>query len=189
MDNKPVAAGKSSFDLVDEGLVFSELGLGVGTVLVDIASGAGNYTFAAADAVGPEGFVYAVDLWREGIEALSAAADERGLTNIKAAVADVSRALPLADASVEACLIATALHDFVEDGTGEGALRETARVLKPGGRLTVVEFNKTDGPPGPPRHVRLSPGELDELVLPFGFEKLNSVATGEHTYATTYTRR
>jgi len=188
MRDKPIAAGKSSFDLVDTDTVYRELGLGPGMVLVDIASGAGNYTFPAAAIVGPRGDVHAVDLWREGIESLASYARERGLDNIHPAVADVSEAIPLEDGAADACLIATALHDLVEDGAGAGTLREAARVLKTGGRLTVVEFNKTGGPPGPPQHVRLSPQELDDLVAPFGFSKVGTVSTGEHTYATTYLR-
>lgn len=188
MHDRPTAAGKSSFDLVDTGKVFTELGLAPGTVLVDIASGAGNYTFAAAALVGATGKVHAIDLWEEGIAKLRREAAARGLDNVAAAVADVAREIPLPDAAADACLIATALHDLAADGAAAGALAEAARVLKPGGRMTVVEFDKTDGPPGPPRHVRLAPEELDALVLPFGFEQVGSVATGEHTYATTYRR-
>ena len=42
MDKKPVAAGKSSFDLVDTDAVFSILNLTGDTIFLDVASGAGN---------------------------------------------------------------------------------------------------------------------------------------------------
>lgn len=186
MDNKPIAAGKSSFDIVDRERVFGELNLKKNTVLLDVASGAGNYALAIAEALGDDGRVYAFDLWEEGIEELNRRAAAQDVKNIKAAVADVSKRIPLEAGSIDTCLIATALHDLVEDSAGEGALREVARVLKPGGRLVVAEFKKIDGPPGPPKRIRLAPEELDELVLPLGFEKEHTVDAGVYTYVTTY---
>jgi ubiquinone/menaquinone biosynthesis C-methylase UbiE len=49
--------------------------------------------------------------------------------------------------SADVCLIATALHDFVEDRIDQGVLTEIARVVKPSGILAVMEFKKIDGPP------------------------------------------
>lgn len=188
MDHKPIAAGKSSFDLVDKDTVLSELRLNENTAVLDMASGAGNYSLVIAEAMGGNGMVYAVDLWKEGIEELNRRQAALDLKNIEAAVADVSQEIPLQDGSIDVCLIATAFHDLVEDGTGDGALTEAARVLKSGGRLVMVEFKKIDGPPGPPRHIRLAPEELDELVLPFGFVKEHTLEAGDYTYVSTYLR-
>lgn len=189
MKKKPIAAGKSSFDLVDRKKVLAELDLRQDTVLLDVASGAGNYALEIAAAMPEGGRVHAVDLWQEGIDELNRRAAAQGLENISTSVADVAHRIPFDNSSVDVCLIATALHDLVEDNAGEGTLSEIARVLKPGGKLIVVEFNKVEGPPGPPMRIRLSPGELDELVLPFGFEKGHTVDAGACTYLTTYVIR
>lgn len=189
MDEKPIAAGKSSFAVVDSETVMRELDLDTGPVLLDIASGAGNYALIAASRIAAGGRVYAFDLWKEGIEELRRRIDQEGLANIEAAVADVTARIPLEDDSADVCLVATALHDLIEEKGGEGALAEMARVLKPGGRLVIVEFIKADGPPGPPRHIRLSPEELDEFVTPFGFEKDHTIEAGPHTYLSRYTLR
>jgi ubiquinone/menaquinone biosynthesis C-methylase UbiE len=185
-DKRPIAAGKSSFDLVDKEKVLAELNLQKGTVLLDVASGAGNYALEIANAMPEGGKIYAVDLWREGIDDLKRRAAERGLTSIRAVVADVSKEIPLRDHSVDVCFVATALHDLAEDNTAEGALKEMARVLKPGGNLVVIEFKKIEGP-GPPLRIRLSPKELDALVLPFGFKSHHMVDVGAYTYLTVYT--
>ena len=58
--------------------------------------------------------------------------------------------------SADVCLIATALHGFVEDRIDQGVLTEIVRVVKPTGILAVMEFKKIDGPPGPPIYIRLS---------------------------------
>jgi ubiquinone/menaquinone biosynthesis C-methylase UbiE len=184
----PIAAGKSSFDLVNPDLVLAELRLQHGTVLLDLACGVGNYTLAAAAIIGPAGAVHAFDLWPEGIATLRERARSRGLTQIQAEVADVSGRLPLPDRSADAALMATVLHDLVEEGAGEGALREAARLLRPGGRLAVVEFEKVDSHPGPPAAIRLSPDQVEALVVPFGFRRERLLRIGDPLYLLSFSR-
>lgn len=184
----PVAAGKSSFDLVEPGKVFAALRLTPETVLLDVACGSGNYALAAADRMGPGGVIHAVDLWSEGIELLRLEAERRGLSKIRAQVADVSRRIPLPDASVDVALLATVLHDLAEAGTAAGTLAEVARVLRPGGRLVLIEFDKVDGPPGPPKAIRLAPEEAAALVVPFGFAAGEVVRVGPCTYLLAFNR-
>jgi ubiquinone/menaquinone biosynthesis C-methylase UbiE len=81
--------------------------------------------------------------------------------------------------------MATVIHDLVEAGTATGALAEVARVLKPGGRLAIVEFEKIDGPPGPPRPIRLDAVEVAALVKPYGFHCQQTVPLGPYNYLMT----
>jgi ubiquinone/menaquinone biosynthesis C-methylase UbiE len=186
--SQPIAAGKSSFDLVNPDLVFAELSLQPDSVLLDLACGAGNYALAAAALIGPKGAIHAFDLWPEGIAMLRERARSQGLVQVKAEVADVSRRLPLPNRSVDAVLMATVLHDLVEVGAGEGALREAARLLRPGGRLAVVEFEKVDSHPGPPVAMRLSPDQAESLVGAFGFRRDRLVQVGNPLYALSFIR-
>ena len=116
---------------------------------------------------------------------LKADAKERGIDNITTFVSDVGRKIPVQDRSIDVCLIATALHDFVEDRIDQGVLTEVARVVKPTGILAVMEFKKIDGPPGPPMHIRLSPAEVVDRLAPYGFEKERSVDVGPYNYLIT----
>jgi len=188
MPTHPIAAGKSSFDLVDTARVFAELGLRSDSVLLDVACGVGNYSLAAAEFIGEQGRIHAVDLWAEGIATLRARARELALTRIRPAVADAAERLPLAEASVDIALLATVLHDLAAEGKATAALREVARVLKPGGRLVVIEFDKIESKPGPPLAVRLSPGEVADLVLPCGFLEEHTLPVGPTTYLAKFLR-
>jgi SAM-dependent methyltransferase len=185
----PLGAGRTSFDLIDVEALFKELRLKKRSVFLDVASGRGAYTLAASAFVGPTGKLWAVDLWQAGLDQLKEEAAARGIKNIKTRVVDVGKRLPLDDRSIDVALMATVLHDLVEEGKAEAALCETARVLRPGGTFAVLEFKKIDGPPGPPREVRLDADEVEELVSPFGFLRKNALDLGPHNYLLTFRRR
>jgi ubiquinone/menaquinone biosynthesis C-methylase UbiE len=182
MSHKPIAAGKSSFDLIDFSAFLSAVDLQGEIVFLDVACGIGNYAIEIARQIGGKGTVHALDLWEEGIAKLRLKAGSLGLENIEATVCDVSKKIPLGDHSVDICMMATVLHDLIEDGTHHGTLTEILRVLKPAGRLAVVEFKKIPGPPGPPEKVRLSPEELLQVLEPLGFQCCGTVDLGTATY-------
>ena len=82
MSHKPIAAGKSSFDLIDSQKLFSELPLKDGISFLDVACGAGKYSVALSDHIGNSGTIYAVDLWKEGLDSLS----KQNVSNIRVCV-------------------------------------------------------------------------------------------------------
>ena len=175
-------AGRSSFGLVDQNRLFSTLGLSKGITFLDLGCGRGDYSIVASELVGPEGLVYGIDLWQEGIIALEEEASARGIRNIKAMVADAGKSLPVEDHTVDFCFMATVFHDLVLANSSEGALREVSRVLKADGIMAILEFKKIDGPPGPPITSRLDSQEVEERVIPHGFAKISHTEIEPYTY-------
>lgn len=167
---KPIAAGKSSYDLVDTDKVFGALNLKPDTVLLDLACGRGAYSLEAAKRIGDKGLVYGVDLWEEGIRLLEKQTTEQGFSHVRPVLCNASK-VPIDAHSIDICLMATVLHDFVEDGNADAVLKEVARLLKPNGILAIVEFKQINGPPGPPMHIRMSPSDVEQRVSPFGFKR------------------
>jgi len=186
--SKPPGAGKSSYDLIDPGTLWAALNLPQGITLLDLGCGQGNYSLAAASRIGPKGVVYAVDLWEEGIAGLKERAAREGRANLKPLAAPAGQ-IPMESRSVDVGLMATVLHDLVEAGTAAGALAEVSRVIKAEGRLAIVEFHKIDGPPGPPRHIRLDPAEVEALVAPYGFARQQTVNLGPYNYLITFIKK
>ena len=179
--------GKSSYDLIDPDALWAALNLPQGITVLDLGCGQGNYSLAIANLIGPAGVVYAVDLWEEGIASLKERAANDDRANLQPLVAPAGR-LPMESRSVDVAFMATVLHDLVEAGTAAGALAEVTRVIKAEGRLAIVEFDKIEGPPGPPRHIRLDPAEVEALVAPYGFARQRTVKLGPYNYLMTFVK-
>ncbi|WP_405487250.1 methyltransferase domain-containing protein [Streptomyces sp. NBC_00096] len=100
-----------------------------GMAVLDVGCGPGTITADLAELVGPDGHVTAVDAAREVIEQASAHAEERGVTNIRFATADV-HALDFPDDSFD---VVHAHQVLQHVGDPVQALREMRRVCRPGG--------------------------------------------------------
>ena len=133
-----------------------DLGLSEGMTLADIGCGPGFFTIPAAQIVGPSGLVLAADIQGEMLSAVRSRALEFGLTNVRI-VKTNDREIPIQPASCDLALLAFTLHEIEHRAS---FLHRAARVLKPGGRLIALEWDKAEGTIGPPLEDRITPEEL-----------------------------
>jgi ubiquinone/menaquinone biosynthesis C-methylase UbiE len=143
-------AGKSSKAYLNAERVLQETGLKSGDKFLDVGCGEGYFSIAASKIVGNKGKVYALDSYEESIVALKQQIHRESIGNIEAIVADVTKKMPLPKAIIDVCLMANVMHGFLANGEVPSVMAETARVMKAGSTLAVVEFQKIAGPPGPP---------------------------------------
>ena len=111
-----------------------------GNVVLDVACGIGIPTLAAAAIVAPGGHVTGVDIAPGMIELARTRAMNRGLTNVTFREGD-AESLTLPDESFDVVLSGMGLVHVPDRGR---ALREMARVLKPGGRLALSVWGTPD---------------------------------------------
>ncbi len=107
-----------------------------GETLLDLGCGAGIDTILAAHATGATGRVLALDFLPDMLERTRAAAVEVGLTNVELLEGDIE-AIPLADASVDH-IISNGVINLAPRKAR--VLAECARVLRPGGKLTLADL-------------------------------------------------
>lgn len=112
------------------------LDLRSGERVLDVCSGSGGSALPAADRVGAEGHVVAVDLAERLIDLARAKAEARRLSNIEFRVDDML-ALGYADDSFDTVICVFGIF-FVPDMTE--AVAELWRMVRPGGRLAVTTW-------------------------------------------------
>jgi demethylmenaquinone methyltransferase/2-methoxy-6-polyprenyl-1,4-benzoquinol methylase len=111
-----------------------------GQRVLDTATGTGDLALAFAQAVGPTGEVLGTDFCEPMLRHAPAKAARAGLANVRFEVADVTQ-LPYADASFDLASISFGIRN-VEDPSQ--ALSELGRVVKPGGRVLILEFGQPE---------------------------------------------
>jgi len=188
MHHAALGAGRSSRDLVDAEGILRRVGLKREQVLLDAGCGDGYWSVAASRLVGPTGKVWAADIHRPALDALTREIFVKGLRNVHPLLADVTQTIPVATSSVDVAVMVNVLHDLNEEGGAASALTEMARLIKPEGLLLIVEFMVTEGPPGPPIKVRLAPELVDELCIAAGFGKVQQFEAGPYNYAIIFTK-
>jgi len=110
-------------------------GLRAGETVLELGPGPGAFTVAAAQRVGSEGRLIAVDIQPGMIAQVNARVKAAGVTNVETHVASAFE-LPLPDASVDRAYLITVLPEIPDPVC---ALREVHRVLKPGGVVSMTE--------------------------------------------------
>lgn len=115
--------------------------LNAGMSVLDLASGTGDPSITIAKLVGPNGSVTATDLNPNMLEVLVRNASGDGVSNMTTRQCDAHE-LPFDDAAFDRVTSRFGIMFFAETVK---ALKEVARVLKPGGRATFMVW----GPPAP----------------------------------------
>jgi demethylmenaquinone methyltransferase/2-methoxy-6-polyprenyl-1,4-benzoquinol methylase len=112
-------------------------GVREGDRVLDVAGGSGDLARALARRVGPTGEVWLTDINRAMLETGRDRLLDAGLL-LPLAQCDAER-LPFRDAAFDCVTVAFGLRNMTRQAA---ALAEMRRVLRPGGRLLVLEFSK-----------------------------------------------
>jgi demethylmenaquinone methyltransferase/2-methoxy-6-polyprenyl-1,4-benzoquinol methylase len=117
----------------------SQTGLRPGQSALDVAGGTGDLAAGMARQVGERGLVVLSDINAAMLEVGRARLLDRGLLrNVRFSLAN-AECLPFADGSFDCVTIGFGLRNVTDK---PAALASMRRVLRPGGRLLVLEFSK-----------------------------------------------
>lgn len=158
-----------------------------GMKVVDLGSGSGFYSYAIAKVVGKTGKVYAVDVQKELLDRVVTEGHKNRVTNIEVIWGDIEKlnGTKLASGTMDAALLANTL--FQVENKRECA-KEIYRILKPGGKLMVIDWSDSFGGLGPPiDHVVLAP-KARGLFEYAGFSYQKDIAAGAHHYGMIFTK-
>lgn len=159
-----------------------QMGLKEGMMVGDFGTGSGHYAFSLAHIVGEAGKVYAVDIQEDILRRLAGEAKQRGFHNVEFVWGDIERVggTKLKDASLDAVVLSNTLFQLEKT---EGAVGELKRVLKPSGKLLVVDWTGAHGGMGPAEHTVVPEAKAEALFTNAGFTKLKAFEGGPHHYS------
>ncbi|NVK43459.1 MAG: bifunctional demethylmenaquinone methyltransferase/2-methoxy-6-polyprenyl-1,4-benzoquinol methylase UbiE [Oceanospirillaceae bacterium] len=124
-------------------LTIEQSGVRRGHRVLDIAGGTGDLTLRFSRLVGPEGKVVLADINDSMLKVGRDKLLDHGATGNIEFVQANAESLPFPDNYFDVITIAFGLRNVTDK---DAALRSMARVLKPGGKVMVLEFSKTDNP-------------------------------------------
>ncbi|MEG6584855.1 class I SAM-dependent methyltransferase [Dendrosporobacter sp. 1207_IL3150] len=145
--------------------VLKRFGIQKGNIVADIGCGIGYFTIPASNLVGLNGKVYAMDISDEMLNMVSERIRQSGVENIEIVQIRENDFL-LADNSADFAVAFFVLH---EANDLQRFLLEIHRILKPGGKLAIIEWDKREMNQGPPVSHRVSQEDVHLWLTQTGF--------------------
>ena len=153
--------------------VLAALDLKAGETIADIGSGSGYFTVRFARAVGEQGRVFAVDVDPDLVRHLNRRLRDAAVRNVQTVLADPDDPL-LPDASIDRFVVVDTWHHIERQGEYLALLK---KMLKPGGQVVMIDFQKRELPFGPPLHMKIAREDLLKQMEGAGFRLAR-----EHTF-------
>lgn len=150
-------------------------GLSPGMSIADIGCGPGFFTLPAAEIVGKKGKVYAVDVQEEMLDDLK----KRNPPENVQIVHSSENHIPIEDGSCDMVFIAFVFHEAEDKPL---FLDELKRILKPGGKFLLLDWQKKVEEKGPPYEERIDIREVERLCKTAGLKVVGKVTIGPSYY-------
>ncbi len=156
--------------------------------VADFGSGAGYYTFLAAQIVGESGHVYALDINKDLLVTIKREADKSHLFNVDTVWADLDKPLgtKLKTGSIERGIVANTLFQVHDK---DAFAMEVARVMRPGGKVLMVDWTDSFGGIGPASKDIVSEENCQKLFEKAGFEIEKKITAGAHHYGFVFKKK
>lgn len=169
--------------LLDASAVLRSAGLGPDMQYADLGCGPlGHFVFPAAEIVGPNGRVYAVDILKSSLSAVESRMHIEALNNISLVWGDFERpgGVGIPPASLHLISVVNIISVLMR--TRE-ALDEIRRLLGPGGRVLLVDWKRERTAIGPPVEHRVSREEAEVAMTRAGFVLKHAFDAGPYHWA------
>ncbi len=159
----------------------AQLGLREGDHVADLGAGSGFYAAAAGAVVGTSGQVYAVEVQKDMLGRVDQDMKDKGVHNVKVVWGDIEHpgGTRLRENSIDAALVCNVLFQIENLA---GLVEETKRILKPGGRVLVIDWMESFGQMGPHPDQVVTVTKAKELFDRAGFVFEKDILAGAHHY-------
>jgi ubiquinone/menaquinone biosynthesis C-methylase UbiE len=159
-----------------------------GHVVADFGSGSGHVTKLIAHAVAPTGKVYAIDLNQDLLLRLKNEAQQQHVRNIDTIVGDLEKlgGTKIREMSIDRVVVSNILFMLSDRRC---CVSEIRRILKPRGKVLVVDWSASFGHMGPhPEHVLYKEVAI-KLFTELGFEVEKEIEAGDNHYGIIFIKK
>jgi ubiquinone/menaquinone biosynthesis C-methylase UbiE len=162
------------------GEVIKRLGVKPGMVVADIGAGTGFFALPFSRAVDQTGAVWAIDLQPEMLHLLEQKLrPESSTENIRLLQGDAAHT-GLPDGVCDLAFLANLWHELDDRNA---VLAEMRRILRPGGRIAILDWRKdVTYPPGPPLDHRVAADQAEATLRAAGWPNVSSWLPGPYSY-------
>ncbi len=176
-----------SIGFLNPQVIVNKLKISSGMKIAHFGCGAGYFTFPLAKRVGKEGMVYALDILEEKLVTLKSQAKLWGLRNIITVKTNLEseKSSQLKTASVDWVIIVNVLYQNDKKGS---ILKEAKRILKPKGKILLIDWGKENKFIGPAEQMRISKGELIKKLQKYNLDIQKEVAVGDFHFGMVLTK-
>ena len=168
--------------LVNPQVIFDKAGIHKGMHVADFGCGrTGHFVFSLSRLVADVGVVYAVDVLKEVLVEIKSRCRSGGYENVQTIWSDIElpgrTAIPAE--TVDAIFFVNVLSLLKQHSA---ALGEAGRIIKPGGRVVVVDWSKNLGAVGPRPDALISPAIVIQKLQDSNFELVEQQSAGDYHY-------
>jgi len=161
--------------------IIEQFGITEGAHVADFGCGSGFYTLAVARKVGSDGKVYAIDVNQGILSRIAKDASEEGIENLEVVWGDIEskEGSRLKENSIDVVIVSNVLFQV---DSNSSVFVEAYRVLRPGGRVLVIDWHSSSGGAGPKEDSIVTENTARGVLEEVGFSKLTTVDAGDHHY-------
>jgi len=166
---------------LDPKFLLEKIGIKQNMKVADFGAGTGYMAFAAADLVGRDGLVYALDVQKSVIKHLQTEIKRLKIANVQTIWTNLEKigANPIKPLSLDLILIVNTLYQSTKQGE---ILREAIRALSAGGIILIVDWKSAGTAFGPSVDERVDIVKLKNLANNLGLNKIDEFEAGPYHF-------
>jgi ubiquinone/menaquinone biosynthesis C-methylase UbiE len=157
-------------ELENPDLIWEKMALVKPECLVDVGCGIGFSAIPMAKKM-PGGKVYACDISLEMLSALGEEIKNSGVDNIRPILMEEVK-IPVEGGCADGVLMQNLHHELKSPVE---SLKECGRILRPGGKIAVIDWKKVTAESGPPLEIRVSPKKIGSDLREAGFIQIEAL--------------
>lgn len=157
------------------------LGVQSGMQIADFGSGSGAYVLAIAKELQGSGHIYAIDIQKDLLRRTKNEANKIGYKNVEVLWGDLEaeKGSKIADGTLDLVLISNLLFQIDDK---RAVVAEAKRILRPSGRLAVIDWTESFGGLGPHKDDVVTKEQVLTLARAVELTFVKEFPAGAHHY-------